>query len=769
MAVSGTSKNTSMFKGLMDRRVPHIMGFYLAGSWAILQFIDWLVNRYFLSPYLTDIAFVMLLSLIPTAVLLAYFHGDPGKNKWTKVEKIGIPLNLIFTTVLLFAFFQGKDLGAAATNVTVEDEDGKKIERVIPKSEFRKKVALFFFQNQSNDPSLDWLSQGFLHALTIDLLQDVFIQMNNGYEFIREAKQAGFGDGNLPLTLKLKLAREAHSNFVVAGAFKKENQDYVVTTTLYQSKQGKVVAKRTFRGTDVFQLTDEMSVQLKKDLEIPQTHIEESQDLPVSEMLTASRDAFEKFINGLNAYKIHNDVSKGVSLFDEALKKDPQFAFAHLIQFEAYANSNQTEQSNAALQKCMQYLFKLPERIQFQIKSLHYFLKEDTEKRLAVLKMWRELYPEDLEARTALAQYFININDYDRAISEYQEMLKIDPEQFNYIHKVGDLYRQKGDFEEALKHYQQYAGQFPNNTDSFTKIADLYEHQGEHEKAKFYYEKGLVLASDDVSISLNLGDIEQKLGNFEAALKNYEDNLANSKTPIQRAQTYKRLEEYYQLRGQIHKSIDYMNLKWEENAKYRNKLSVTIDKVFDLNQYVAAGKTEQAIKMMEELNPLPPFDKVVALGYLLMYTKLEDAENAEKKLVESEAFLQASGFGFAKILMAFSQGRIYEIREQYKEAIEKYKEYLKMSPERTFANTYIGRSYCKLGEYAEAEVYLQKRLKIFPADPVAHYELALVFAEQGNSGKAIEHLKTALKTWENADPEYKPAKKAREKLAELQA
>ena len=35
----------TLFQDLMTRRVPHILGIYLAAGWAVLQFIDWVVNR----------------------------------------------------------------------------------------------------------------------------------------------------------------------------------------------------------------------------------------------------------------------------------------------------------------------------------------------------------------------------------------------------------------------------------------------------------------------------------------------------------------------------------------------------------------------------------------------------------------------------------------------------------------------------------------------------------------------------------------------------
>ena len=47
--------------------------------------------------------------------------------------------------------------------------------------------------------------------------------------------------------------------------------------------------------------------------------------------------------------------------------------------------------------------------------------------------------------------------------------------------------------------------------------------------------------------------------------------------------------------------------------------------------------------------------------------------------------------------------------------------------------------------------------------------MALVQSERGNQEKALEHLKTALDVWQNADAEYEPAKLAREKLAEWQS
>ena len=97
--------STTVYQDLMARRVPQILGIYFAAGWGILQFIDWAVNRYILSPHLIDFTLTIILSMIPSIFLLSYFHGKPGADNWTRIEKIGIPSNIIASILILSMFF----------------------------------------------------------------------------------------------------------------------------------------------------------------------------------------------------------------------------------------------------------------------------------------------------------------------------------------------------------------------------------------------------------------------------------------------------------------------------------------------------------------------------------------------------------------------------------------------------------------------------------------------------------------------------------------
>jgi len=128
-----------IFRDLWQRRVIHILAGYFVGSWILKQAVDAMVAKYLLSPHLSDLTWVVLLSLLPSVFLLAYFHGKSSTSKWHKFELIGMPINVVLSIFIVIFMFQGKDLGAATESVFIENEDGVKIKRTVLKNEFRKK------------------------------------------------------------------------------------------------------------------------------------------------------------------------------------------------------------------------------------------------------------------------------------------------------------------------------------------------------------------------------------------------------------------------------------------------------------------------------------------------------------------------------------------------------------------------------------------------------------------------------------------------------
>jgi len=762
---------SAILRDLLRRRVPQILGVYLAAGWAVLEFTEFLVDRYRLSLHLTDFTMLTWALLIPSVLMLAYFHGGPGADRWTRVEKIGIPVNLAVAGLILIIAFAGKELGAATELVTVEDETGQTVERVIPKREFRKNLASFYFDNVSGDTALDWLQYGIPVALQHDLAQDLFLDVRDADETGERLQEKGFADGlRIPLPLKRETAEQMHVAHFLAGQVSQEAGQLAVTTYLYETRRGKLIEERAFSGDDLFALVDQLSVQLRRDLGLPTQAIEEAKDLPVSELLTSSIPAYRSYVDAARSSISADDYEGMLTHLEEAVAQDPQFAVAHFVRFGLYFNLNRTEEAESALEAAMQFIYRLPERDQFELKTVYYLLvKQEPGRALTAAGMYAELYPQDIQAHLLLSQLYLARGDRARAIATLERVLELDPGRIDVLLRIGGLYEAEGEFEVALGNYERYAAESPSDPGTFITLGNLRSLRGEHEVARHEFEKALIIDPNNVVAMTRLADVDRDLGRFESALSGYDEALAASVTGAQRAGVYDAYKSYYELRGQPSRAIDYMHRRWAEMDKYAGPFMTVQEKLQNLDTYIAAGLVKAAKDTLASIATRlsPPYDLFLSLGQLDIYLQLEDPDSVEAALEGVDRWIQALGLEAFRPMYVFAHGRMLEMRGDCAEAIVSYRRTLELWPSGLEPHVDIGRCHRKLQQFAEAEAELTRYLEVRPYDPLAHYEIALVYADQGDREQALAHLGLALDVWRDADPGYTPAREAREKLAEL--
>ena len=754
------------------------IGLYLVASWGIIQIVEWLVGHYPISPNWGQFSLVTLLSMLPTVILLAYFQGKPGFVRGTRFKKIGIPANLLSSAVLRLFRFQKKDLGAATAAISFQDEEGNTVERMIPKSEFRHRITVFAFENESGDSTLNWLQYGFMDLLDFDLDQVLYLDIWS-WTNIDEFKQAGFNEAiGAPLTLQRKIAIDDHFRYFVTGSFTKQNDIFSIKTTLYETQRGKPIAENSLAGSDIFQLVDSMSVQLMQDLKIPAYYLDKTEDLPVSEQLTNSIPALRSFISGIYESTVHNEYQAAVKHYENALKEDPGFAYAHYVSYELFRDLNQRDRAENSIRAAMQYRYKLPELWQFFVKNAYYEIQGDWQSAFENSRHWVELYPNATHGRYKLAEHYRRMNQPDMAIAEYTRILEIEPESHWNLRNIGDLLSRKGDYNEALKYYEHYANLYPNEPLSFTEIGGLYSTMGDHEQAKVYYKKALLIEPENSGIVTELANTERYLGNFEQALVQYGKALNVAKSPQERRTVYEALSNYFEFRGQIDKAIEYWDLNVAEMQKFASPIAILMDGKMDyIGLYILAGKEDMALKIVKEFEAQahqlgPPFNQVPFLFDLTFNIIAEDPEMSavlEEEFEKFEAFIQTYNWEDQRWVIWAGHGVLAEYREEYSQAIAGFQKAAEMVTELEFKvglRISIGYCYRKLKEFEEAKETLQEALKLEPFSPPVHYELALVYWEQDEKEQAMEHLKTALNVWEEADAGYQPAKEAREKLTE---
>ena len=89
-------------KTLLERRIPQIVGSYFVAGTSLILFIEYLIDKYQFPSHYATLALFALIGILPSVIILSYFHGAPGKDEWTKVEKVGIPINVLFIAGILF-------------------------------------------------------------------------------------------------------------------------------------------------------------------------------------------------------------------------------------------------------------------------------------------------------------------------------------------------------------------------------------------------------------------------------------------------------------------------------------------------------------------------------------------------------------------------------------------------------------------------------------------------------------------------------------------
>lgn len=755
---------------LFERRVPHYLAAYVGGSWGLIEFVAFLEDRFLFSPYWTDLVLLTLLLLLPSVALFVYFHGRPGTDRWHRVEKVAIPANAVLTVLVLFIVFGGKDLGAMTTTVHVADEDGNDVERVVVKNEFRKTLALFTPYADTTDAETAWLGPAVFAGLGNDLAQDMFLNIRPWVLFRDKIHEAGFAsDAAMPRPLKRSMSAESHVPYFVDGEVERVGEGYRLTLALNDTDRGQAVAERVYEGSDLLALVDSASIRLRRDLDLPTRHLEETTDLPVADHLTGSMEALRHYADGLNAVMVHSDYQTGAAELQAALEEDPTFADAALSLYQVNILRGDVGSAMAALQATMDHLYRLPERAHYQVKGEWYAIHQEYAKSFAVYEMWVELYPQDIMAQTAVAQMRGVRDDRDGMIRALEAILELDPTRIELLPQIGALYEATGNPDEARRTYERHLAAAPEDVESLMSLARLNRRSGDHDAARELYGRAELLEPGDVSVTNAMASLDRDAGRFNDALQRLEARLAEARTAEQRFALLSALSTHYRARGAMDRALEYNQQAQAEGATYMPPLGSTQLRLLNLEDYVHAGRSEEALALLDELVARlePPLNTLAPVGKMVVYEALERPDALEAAVAEGQALMERTGLGFLEPLLFFFDGRVHEMRGEWQDAIAAFEKEQEASPTDATVPAELGRCYRQMGELGRAEELILETLKVRPTDGRAHYELALVYEDMGRIDDAVAHLEQALETWAPADDDFVWARRARDKVEAL--
>ncbi|MDE2764768.1 MAG: tetratricopeptide repeat protein [Gemmatimonadota bacterium] len=762
-----------LVRTLLERRVPHVLAIYAGASWGVVEFVDFAVEEFLLSPHWTRVLLVALLLLLPTALMLAWFHGKPGRERdgLARTEKIGIPANVVLCGAVLWMLFGGEDLGAATTSVTVETEDGEVVEREVAKAEFRKRTVLFPLDPGTGlDEDDSWLAYAVPSALEYDLSPDEFFDALPFALFRERLSGLGFPDLlGIPSALKRELAEERYAEFFGAGEIERTDAGYRVALRLHEVDDGSVVAETLLEGPDLLALIDELSPRVKDALGIPAR--EGIEDVPVRDWLSDDSAAVEEYFRGLAAFMVANDLDGAIGHMAAAAGLDPTFTGAQFSLYLFLLSNGRTEEALVALQAAMANLYRIPERHRFIVKAEYYFVAQDVARAAAVIDMWAELHPEDAQAlRYRLIVHRIT-GDTEAKLATLATLQRLDPRDGGVLKEIAAAQEELGNDAEALAALAEYVERFPDDETGYASLAGLRRRRGEHDEARANLERAILIEPLAPGLVGALASLDLHTGNFDEARAGYERAIGLARTAAERADALEGLKHYHRFRGETAEAIRVADAWLEEASSEIAPMVLSQMRAADLEIYLDAGWIADAADFLDESKARipPPFDSYL-VPYLESRLALASGDLGAAREAHDATHQVAQAMGHGELLQSLRrlQGEIDEAAGDYESAITGYREVMATENPGPGLHRDLGRALRKVGRLDEAEAELREALRPIPAHPRTHFEIALVLEARGDAVAAVENLKAALVAWETADETYEPAREARGKMAGLE-
>jgi len=314
-------------------------------------------------------------------------------------------------------------------------------------------VVIADFANSTGDTVFD---DTLKQALSVSLRQSPFLSVLSDNKVAETLKLMTRPPGTM---LTPELAREVclrtGSQAYIAGAIAALGEEYVLGLKAVNCQSGEILAQQQISVPAKEKVLDglgHVASQLRGELGESLATVQKF-DIPIEQATTSSLEALRQYTAGLRVQNQQGDVA-AIPFFKRAIELDPNFAKAYVSLATSYSNLVEYGLASENMQKAYELRDRATELERYSISANYYSdVTGELDKANAVLEQWAHSYPRDIHPLVALALNNNLVGQYDQAVAELHEGLRIDPDHSSFFVNLIANYAALNQVQDAIAAY----------------------------------------------------------------------------------------------------------------------------------------------------------------------------------------------------------------------------------------------------------------------------------------------------------------------------
>ena len=288
-------------------------------------------------------------------------------------------------------------------------------------------VLLADFENKTGDPVFD---DTLKQAVSFQLLQSPFLNVLSDARVNSTLRLMTKPVGTrLTPAIARDVCQRTGCKVYLTGSIKALGNQYVLDLSAINCQTGDAVVQEEAaadRKEQVLHSLAETTTNLRKRLGESLASIQKF-DLPIEEVTTPSLDALQALAIGRKKQQVEGNAA-AIPFFQRAIELDPGFGAAYAALGTSYSNLREPELASENLRRAYELRGKVSERERLRASAYYYHLVTgELEKATQVYELWAEVFPRDNVPRSNLGVIYGYLGQYDQAVSEIQDSIKLYP------------------------------------------------------------------------------------------------------------------------------------------------------------------------------------------------------------------------------------------------------------------------------------------------------------------------------------------------------